>query len=266
MRVTAVLALRDEEAMVEGALRTLAFCDEIIVVIDDRSQDQTEEIARRHTPHVHRVRFQGFAEHKNAGVDRATGDWIVFCDGDERVTPRLANQLLAELKHGTDKWAFRSPTVNFFWGRRMEHGGWREAHIKIVRRDHAHHSGDIHERLAIPESNVGWLSGERWHFSHRSIEDNLRKTLIYGRLDADERYAHGAPPVTRFKLVSVLVFEFGRRMVRRAGWRDGVPGFLEGIYQPLGLFCTWVMLWERQREGEIARAYGELERAIAKQE
>ena len=34
---------------------------------------------------------------------------------------------------GTDMWAFRSPTVNFFWGRRMNHGGWRESHVKIVR-------------------------------------------------------------------------------------------------------------------------------------
>lgn len=264
-KISAVLAVRDEAAMLEGALRTVAFCDEIVVVIDDRSRDGTESIARRYTEHVHLVPFTGFGELKNEGVRRCTGDWIVFCDGDERVTPRLANEFLAKVHGNSDRWAFRSPTINFFWGRRMEHGGWIEDHIKIVRRDHALHAGEIHEQLDVPESRLGTLTGERWHFSHRSIEDNLRKTLLYGELDADERYAKGHPPVTPLRLLMVLTLEFGRRVVRRSGWRDGMPGFIEGFYQPFALFCTSVMLWERQQHEASARRYAELERAVGEQ-
>jgi glycosyltransferase involved in cell wall biosynthesis len=265
MTISAVLAVRDEAAMIEGALRSVAFCDERIVVIDDRSSDATEELARRHTEHVLRMPFTGFGALKNAGVEHATGDWIVFCDGDERVTPRLAREFEAELARDTSQWAFRSPTVNFFWGRRMEHGGWRESHIKIVRRDHALHRGDIHEVLDIPEDRVGWLDGERWHFSHRSIEDNLRKTILYGQLDADERLAAGAPRVTLLTFLKVLGLEFGRRMIRRGGWRDGVPGVIEGLYQPFALFCVSVMLWERQRGDRIAERYAELDRLVERQ-
>jgi len=248
--------------MLEGALRTLGFCDQIVVVIDDRTADRTEEIARRYTDEVHRVPFSGFAALKNAGVERALGEWIVFCDGDERITPRLAHQLQSAVESGTEMWAFRSPTVNFFWGRRMEHGGWRETHVKIVRREYAHHSGDIHEQLAVPAQRTGSLDGERWHFSHRSIEDNLRKTANYGRIDSAERLAAGARPVTALTLLRVLALEFGRRMVRRSAWRDGMPGLIEGIYQPLGIVCTWAMLWERQQGDAIKRAYAELEQSV----
>jgi glycosyltransferase involved in cell wall biosynthesis len=265
VKLSAVVAVRDEEQMLEGALRLLGFCDEIVVVIDDRTTDRTEEIARRYTEQVHRVPFEGFGALKNAGVDRARGEWIVFCDADERVTPRLASQLMAEVERGSELWAFRSPTVNFFWGRRMEHGGWREAHVKIVRRDHARHTGDIHERLDLPPDRVGWLSGERWHFSHRSIEDNLRKTVIYGRLEAAERTTRPTRRVTAGRLLATMALEFARRMVRRAGWRDGMPGVVEGLYQPFSLFCIEVMVWERQQGGAIDRAYDELERAAAEQ-
>jgi glycosyltransferase involved in cell wall biosynthesis len=261
MTISAVLAVRDEAAMIEGALRNVTFGDERIVVVDDRSSDATTELARRHTEQVFRVPFTGFDALKNAGVERATGDWIVFCDGDERVTPRLAREFQAELARGTSHWAFRSPTVNFFWGRRMEHGGWRESHVKIVRRDHAAYRGDIHERLDIPEDKVGWLEGERWHFSHRSIEDNLRKTILYGQLDAAERLAGGAPKVTLWTLLKVLGLEFGRRMLRRAG----MPGVIEGLYQPFALFCVSVMLWERQRADLIAERYAELDRLVEQQ-
>jgi glycosyltransferase involved in cell wall biosynthesis len=265
MKISGVLAVRDEERMIEGALRTLGFCDEIVVVVDDRTTDRTDEIARRYTSKVHRARFEGFASLKNAGLDRAAGDWIVYCDGDERVTPKLAHQLLSALDRDSGMWAFRSPTVNFFWGRRMEHGGWRETHIKIARRDHARYSGDLHERLTIPEERVGWLDGERWHFSHRSIEDSLLKTANFGRIDAAERHAAGEPAVTAWSLARILAVEFARRMVRRSGWRDGMPGVIEALYQPFSLACSRAMLWECQQGDAITLAYAELERAVVEQ-
>lgn len=266
MSFSAVLAVRDEEATIEGALRLLGFCDEIVVVIDDRTTDRTEEAARRYTDQVYRVPFAGFGEFKNEGVRRASGEWIVFCDADERVTPRLAAELRAAVAAGTDMWAFRSPTVNFFWGRRMEYGGWRETHIKIVRRDHALHAGGVHEKLALPPERVGWLDGERWHFSHRSIEENLRKTIHYGGLEANDRFAAGAPPVGLRSLMRAMGYEVARRLIRRTAWRDGMPGLIEAIYQPFSVFCAQVMLWERQQGDSIDRAYLELERVVAEQD
>src|SRR5206468_12185236 len=105
-----------------------------------------------YTDQVHIVHFAGFGALKNAGVERAHGDWIMLCDADERVTPRLAREFMTAVQSGTDRLAFRTPTVNFFWGRRMNQGGWREEHIKIVKRDYALHEGDVHERLSIPRS------------------------------------------------------------------------------------------------------------------
>ena len=75
---------RDEEQRLPDCLRSLAFCDEIVVVIDNRTADRTEEIARRFTDKVHRVQFEGFGALFNAGLDRAAGDWIVFCDAEVR--------------------------------------------------------------------------------------------------------------------------------------------------------------------------------------
>ncbi len=265
MTFSAVLAVRDEEQTIEGALALLGFCDEIVVVVDDRTTDRTAEIARRYTDKVHEVAFRGFGELKNEGVREASGEWIVFCDADERVTPRLAAQLRAAVADGTRFWAFRTPTVNFFWGRRMRYGGWREDHVKVVRRDHALHSGAVHEKLALPPDRVGWLDGERWHFSHRSIEENLRKTIRYGQLDAQARLEAGAPPVGPMTFARVMGRDLAWRMVRRTAWRDGMPGLIEGIFQPFALFCAAVMLWERQQGARIAARYEELERRVAEE-
>jgi glycosyltransferase involved in cell wall biosynthesis len=262
--LSAVLTVRDEEAMLEGALRSLGFCDEIVVVVDDRTTDRTAEIARRHTEHVLVRPFGDFATSRNAGVERASGEWILHVDADERITPALAAEMRAAVTAaGPDVLGFRGPTIHFFWGRRMEHGGWgRMQQVRLIRRERATFSGRVHEDAALPPESIGQLDGERWHFSHRSIHELLTKTIRYGRLEAQDLYEAGAPKVTPLTFLKVMALEFGRRGVRRAGFRDGMPGIIEVIFQPFARFCAMVMLWELQRGEETDRRYAALEREL----
>jgi glycosyltransferase involved in cell wall biosynthesis len=263
MILSAVLAARDEEDMIEGALRSLRFCDEIVVVVDDRSTDRTEEIARRHADTVLVEPFSDFAQIRNAGIRATTGSWILHVDADERITPALAREIRETLARDPDVLAFRSPTINFFWGRRMEHGGWGTMmQERLVRRDHAEFSGRVHEAASIPQERIGVLRGERWHFSHRSIEENLVKAIRYGRLEARDRLDAGERAVTPWTFLRVIALEFGRRMVRRKGFRDGMPGVIEAIFQPFALFCAQVMLWELQQGDSVRRRYDALEREL----
>jgi O-antigen ligase len=263
MMLSAVLAARDEEEMIEGALRSLRFCDEIVVVIDDRSTDRTEEIARRHADTVLVERFTDFAQIRNAGIRATRGEWILHVDADERITPALAREIRETLAAAPGALAFRGPTINFFWGRRMEHGGWgRMMQERLVRREHAEFSGRVHERTGVPPDRIGTLRGERWHFSHRSIEEDLVKAIRYGRLDARDRFDAGAKRVTPWTFLRVMALEFGRRMVRRRAFRDGMPGIVEAVFQPFALFCARVMLWELQQGDAVRRRYEGLEREL----
>jgi glycosyltransferase involved in cell wall biosynthesis len=266
MRVSAVIAARDEEEMIEGALRSLGFCDEIVVVVDDRSTDRTEEIARRYTDMVLVEPFTDFAQIRNAGIRASRGEWILHVDADERITPALAREIREAIATDSSVLAFSNPTINFFWGRRMEHGGWGEMmQPRLIRRDYAEYGGRVHERLAIPADRIGTLRGERWHFSHRSIEEDLVKAIRYGRLDARDRFEAGAPRVTPWTFVRVMALEFGRRMIRRSGFRDGMPGIVEAVFQPFSLFCARVMLWELQQGDAARRRYEALERELYEQ-
>jgi Glycosyl transferase family 2 len=263
IRLTAVLAAKDEEDMIEGALRSLHFCDEIVVVVDDRTTDRTEEIARRFTDKVLVERFSDFAQIRNAGISASTGAWILHIDADERVTPALAREIREALAADPEVLAFRSPTINFFWGRRMDHGGWSPmVQPRLVRREHATFRGRVHETTAIPPERIGTLRGERWHFSHRSIEENLVKAIRYGRLEARDALEAGAGRVSVWSFVRVMALEFGRRMIRRRGYRDGMPGVIEATFQPFAMFCAQVMLWELQQGDAVRRRYEALERQL----
>jgi glycosyltransferase involved in cell wall biosynthesis len=265
MSLSAVLAVRNEEPMLERGLELLRFCDEIVVVVDSRSDDRTEEIARRHTERVWVEDFRDFAALKNAAIERATGDWVLMVDADERVTPALAREIRARLAGDPPEWAFAMEIVSFFLGRRMNHGGWQQDHVRLVRREHALWAGAIHERLAIPPERISRLDGELWHFSHRSIEEMLAKTIRFGEVQSLELYEQGAPRVTALTLAKVILRELAARLVRRRGYKDGMPGLIESLYQPFSLFCVHVMLWQRQRGETLWETYQRLEREVAEQ-
>jgi (heptosyl)LPS beta-1,4-glucosyltransferase len=184
-------------------------------------------------------------------------------DADERVTPALASEIQSTLARHPQEWGFAMGIVSFFLGRRMAYGGWQQDHVRLVRREQARWSGMIHERLAIPPERIGRLDGELWHFSHRSIEEMLAKTIRFGQVQSLELFEEGARRVTPWTLARVILREFASRMIRRRGYKDGMPGVIEALYQPFSLFCVQVMLWQRQRGETLWETYQQLEREAA---
>ena len=115
--------------MLRQCLDLLTFADEIVVVVDARTRDATEEIAGEYTPHVHVKTFADFSTQKNYAIDQATSDWVLAVDADERVTPALAHEIVAAIREPSEYVAFRIPRWHFFFGKRFLHGrlGQRQA-------------------------------------------------------------------------------------------------------------------------------------------
>ena len=96
--VSVIIAVKMAAVYLVDCLESVAaqtFTDYEIIVVDGRSTDATEAIARSYA----KVRFfqqtgQGFADAWNFGLRKARGDYITFIDSDDRWTPnKLAGQL-----------------------------------------------------------------------------------------------------------------------------------------------------------------------------
>ncbi len=84
--VSATLIVRDEERFLGGCLDSLAGRVDEVVVADTGSTDRTREIAREHGARLIEHRWsEDFAAARNAALDAAAGDWILYIDADERV-------------------------------------------------------------------------------------------------------------------------------------------------------------------------------------
>jgi tetratricopeptide (TPR) repeat protein len=88
VRLTAALITRDEEAHIGGCLESLAGLVDEVVVVDTGSVDKTPEIAASVGARVVKALWQDdFASVRNIGLTEARGQWILYVDADERVSP-----------------------------------------------------------------------------------------------------------------------------------------------------------------------------------
>lgn len=96
--LSATLIVRNEEKFLPDCLDSLqGFADEIVVV-DTGSTDRTRAIALDRGATLHDfVWREDFAAARNFALDRASGDWILQIDADERIRPYTRAMLDHEL-------------------------------------------------------------------------------------------------------------------------------------------------------------------------
>src|SRR5438128_1851241 len=108
--VSACILARNEEGRIEEALRSLKAWADQILVLDNESSDGTAAVACRYadavisvtTPQDGLGRFDAL---RNEVLPHATGDWIFYLDADERVPPRLGEELRRLLREQGDQFA-----------------------------------------------------------------------------------------------------------------------------------------------------------------
>lgn len=261
--VSVVVVARDEEALLPGCLRRLGFADEVVVVLDDRTTDTSADVARTMGAVVSTERFVDFAQFKNAALERATCDWVLVVDADERVTEALEAEVLAAVSAPGVERAYRIPIRNVFLGQEMRHGGWTDERPMRLFPRGIRYEGTLHEVPALPDNFAVYeLSAGLVHFSHRSVLDNLDKTRRYAMLQADQLLAAGAPRMTSRRLLWSALRELLRRLVRHRGYRDGEAGVAEALYQALSIAAVHIRLWEVQQTVPIDERYRALDEGV----
>src|SRR3989344_8494827 len=91
-KLTIIIAANNDETIIEEALKSASWVDEIIVVLADTSVDQTEQIAKRFTEKVY-TSENHLGKQRNLGINKSFGEWIFILDTDERISTPLQKEI-----------------------------------------------------------------------------------------------------------------------------------------------------------------------------
>ena len=172
MKISACIIMRDSAKDIGECLESLKDEVDEIVVTDTGSEDDSVEIARRYTDQVYFFRWRDdFAAARNDCLDHATGDWILFLDADEYLTPGTRENLRRVTEEmdgqGYDILQLRLENVD-------EQGapvsdGQNDAYVlRLFRNDpRRRYHNPVHEELDYAGGKVGFLPGEELCIFHK---------------------------------------------------------------------------------------------------
>lgn len=134
MKISVCLATFNEEKNLKACLESVKWADEIVIV-DGTSTDKTVAIAKKYGAKVIiRENPLMFHINKQKAFEAATGDWILYLDADERVSPELKKEILSVVNQ-KDFNGFWMPRKNIIFGKWIRHTGWwPDQQLRLFRR------------------------------------------------------------------------------------------------------------------------------------
>jgi len=248
MKPSVIIIAKNEEQMIGDCLRSVRQLADEIILVDSGSTDKTMEIAKKYSARIISLPTEKleFARWRNVGLREAKGEWILYLDADERVTPELQKEIKESIKYFT---AYEIPRRNFYLGKEMHYGGAWPDYVKrlFLKEKLKRWIGELHEDPVF-EGEMGRLKNPIVHIAHRDLSLMVEKTREWSKIEAELLYKTGHPPVTWWRILRIMLSEFWLRGVKLQGWRDGTVGWIEIIFQMFSRFVTYGRLWELQQK------------------
>ncbi len=245
--ISAFIICFNEEQKIERALKSISWCDEIIV-IDSGSTDRTREIALRYTKNVINRAWPGHVAQKQFGLSQCSHDWVLNIDADEEVSSALRTSIESVLNESTpaiERFAgFRISRIVRFLGRWWDHCGWYpEYRLRFVRKSRTTWGGlDPHEKATVT-GRVGTLKGDLYHYTYSSMADQINRLNRFSTHSAESLKQQGVS-FNLFNLVANPIFRFCKFYFIKRGFLEGKAGFIVAVYEALSTFLKYAKLWE----------------------
>lgn len=246
--ISAIVVCFNEEHNIGDCLETLRWCDEVVVV-DSFSTDRTPEICRQYTDRFIQREWAGYRDQKAFAHSQATKDWVLLVDSDERVTPKLRDEIQASLaRDGSECAGYAVPRLVHYLDRWWWRGGWYPDYdVRLFRRERATWGGsDPHEKILV-DGKVRRLKNPLHHFSYRNIEDHIQRINRFTSISSQELRKEGG----RWRLSDAIlrpVVRFFQSYLLKRGFLEGFAGFYVALTAAVYVFLKYAKLWELELE------------------
>lgn len=246
-KVSGLIITYNEERNIREVLECFDFCDEIVVV-DSFSTDKTIEIAKSFPQvNIFQNQFEDFTKQRNFALTHAKNDWVLFLDGDERITPQLKKEIIEELSKPDKKDAYFFYRKFFFAGKAIHYSGTQtDKNFRLFRKSKARYISEkkVHETLQV-QGTIGELKNKLLHYSVTDYDSYKKKMIHYGALKGKELAAKGK----RYSFLIQYIktgFKFFKAYIMRLGILDGKEGYQLSLLQSLSVFETYKSLKKEQ--------------------
>lgn len=238
-KISACIISYNEEDKIEDCLKSLQGIADEIIVVDSLSTDRTKEIAEIYTDKIYDQEFLGHVEQKNLAVSKASHDWILSLDCDERLTPELVSSILKIKDNLEQADAYRMARKTFYVYRWLNHCWYPDYKVRLFNKNTAKWGGvNPHDRIEVSGDNIVTLDGDILHYSFNSISEHIRTLDYFTEIGAREIIRHNKS-VTIISPWTHGLWTFLRIYIIKRGFLDGYAGLVASILSGMHAFVKY---------------------------
>lgn len=249
-KLTALIVAGNESDKIRGCLESVRWADEILVVVDSRSDDGTEQICRQYTDRVLRHEYRDCGTQKNWALPQATHPWVFVIDADEVATPELQKKIRDILSGQPPPYdGYYVRRRSFFLGKRIDHCGWeRDYVLRLFKSDKGRYQEGrrVHAKVVL-EAPTARLNESLLHYTYNSMTEYFEVFARYTSWAAED-LKHRGRSAGWHNLALRPLARFMKMYLLRRGFLDGKEGFVLCCLAAMSVFTKYVKLWEMQRE------------------
>ena len=247
-KLSVVINTLNEEKNLPRAIASVAKIAAEIVVVDMKSDDKTQEIAKNLGAKVYEHERTNYVEPaRNYAISKALGDWIFILDADEEITASLREEILEVVNNPQSADFYYIPRKNIIFGKWIKHSRWwPDLNIRLFKKGNVSWSEKIHsvpftkgkgdELKALEDLAI-------IHYNYRSISQYVERLNRYSSIQAKERVKEGYV----FKwddLIKKPAGEFFGRYFKGEGYKDGLHGLALSLLQAFSELVVILKTWE----------------------
>jgi len=222
-----------------------------VVVVDLGSTDGSVKIAEKFGAKVYKGKLVPYVELiRNPAIKKATSDWILVIDPDERIPKTLAKKLKKMAKEGNYE-AVRIPRKNIIFGKWIRHTNWwPDYQVRFFKKGKVSWSDKIHDYPKV-DGKIFTLPAKEdlaiKHLNYETVSEFLTRQNRYSEAWAQNLLEGGQ----RFSWLSFFwrpLRVFLQRYLRHAGFLDGFHGLALSFLASYSQLAAEVKLWEKTKK------------------
>jgi glycosyltransferase involved in cell wall biosynthesis len=247
MSISVAIITYNEERNIVAALESVRWATEIIV-IDSGSTDNTISLARKFTDKIFVNPWPGFALQKQFAVDKASNEWVLSIDADERVTDSLAEEIKNIISDQNNPYdGFYISRQNYYLKQPIYHSGWApDYQLRFYKRSKGKWQGNfVHESVKLV-GKTARLKGKLDHYSIESLSAHHTRLDRYTTLAATELISKGKS-VGIMDLMIRPIMALIRSFIWRLGFLDGFAGIVIAYFAAYYVFLKYAKAWEMKK-------------------
>ena len=247
-KISACIISFNEEKKIEDCLKSLAHVADEIIIVDSLSTDKTLEIAERYTDKIFHQKFLGHIEQKNLAADKASHDWVLSLDCDERLSEELQASIQKIKNNLDDADAYQMPRKTFYIYRWLNHCWYPDLKTRLFNRKTSRWGGtNPHDHIITQGKKITRLQGDIYHYSFDSVSDHLKTIDSFTEIGADE-IVRKNKPVSVLSPVTHASWTFIKLYLIKRGFLDGFAGLVVSILSYMHVFIKYSKAYVKYKQ------------------